>query len=174
MGSPMSIFPIELEDKAKNLLERCRAKGIRLGSVESCTGGLLAGLLTQVPGASDVVMSGLVTYANAAKTHLAGVDKDLIAAQGAVSEDVAVAMAYGGLQADYIDLSIALTGIAGPGSDSDTKPAGLVWLAAAQRTGAKTAVITKKCDFGDIGRENVRLASVDTAIDLMNDLLDQA
>ncbi|MGH8337669.1 MAG: CinA family protein, partial [Gammaproteobacteria bacterium] len=99
-------------------------------TAESCTGGLVAGLLTEVPGSSDVVDCGLVAYSNGAKSELLGVPATLIGRFGAVSPEVAVAMAQGALRASTADLAVAVTGIAGPGGGSELKPVGLVYLAA--------------------------------------------
>ncbi|HEY5411125.1 MAG TPA: nicotinamide-nucleotide amidohydrolase family protein, partial [Caulobacteraceae bacterium] len=109
------MFPVEVRDLAEAVLQRARARGMTLATGESCTGGLVAGALTAIAGSSDVVAGGLVTYSNAAKTRLLGVDAALIAAAGAVSEPVARAMATGAAARLGAGLAVAITGIAGPG-----------------------------------------------------------
>ncbi len=160
------MFDDTIHDKARAVLDACREAGAMLAVAESCTGGLLAAALTEIPGASDVVERGFVTYSYESKSDMLGVPRDTILAHGAVSEPVARAMAEGALaRADPRALvSIAVTGVAGPGSDSDAKPAGLVHLAAARR-GADT--LHEAHQFGDIGRDPVRRASVEAALDLV-------
>jgi nicotinamide-nucleotide amidase len=120
-------------DQAAVLLEHCRARGLRLATAESCTGGMIAASLTAMAGSSDVVDRGFVTYSNAAKTELLGVLAELIAAVGAVSEAVAARMAEGALRRSTADLAVSATGVAGPGGGSAEKPVGLVWLGVAAR-----------------------------------------
>ncbi len=160
------MFDDTIHDKARAVLDACREAGAMLAVAESCTGGLLAAALTEIPGASDVVERGFVTYSYDSKSEMLGVPPGLILAHGAVSEPVARAMAEGALaRADPRALvSIAVTGVAGPGSDSDAKPAGLVHLAAARR-GADTLHAIH--EFGDIGRDAVRRATVEAALDLI-------
>ena len=155
----------DISDLAKKLLEQCRSSGLTIGTVESCTGGLIAAALTEIPGSSDVVMAGLVTYSNQAKSALADVPNALITQYGAVSEQVVGAMAMGGHSKLGVDLCIAVTGIAGPGGGSTHKPVGLVWFSVAHRGGVSTA--QKK--FGDIGRDQIRMQSVLVALDMLND-----
>jgi nicotinamide-nucleotide amidase len=119
--------------EAKRLLALCRRRGLTLATAESCTGGLIAAILTEIPGSSDVVERGFVTYSNAAKSALLGVPAKLIVSHGAVSEIVARRMAEGGRRRAGVDLCIAVTGIAGPGGATAAKPVGLVHLAAARR-----------------------------------------
>ncbi len=135
-----------------------------LAVAESCTGGLVIGALTEIAGSSDVVERGFVTYSNESKSQMLGVAPGLIVAHGAVSEPVARAMAEGALVSSRARLSIAVTGVAGPGSDSQAKPAGLVHLAAA-RHGKET--LHEKHAFGDIGRDAVRRATVAAALDVV-------
>lgn len=149
------------EDRATRLLDAARRRGWQLATAESCTGGLVAGALTDIPGSSDVVDRGFVTYSNAAKTEMLGVPPDLIAAYGAVSEPVARAMAEGARAASATDLAIAITGVAGPGA-SEAKPEGLVWFAVATARGTRT----ERRDFGPLGRQRVRARAVETALDL--------
>jgi nicotinamide-nucleotide amidase len=159
-----------LVQRAAALLKRYEAEGLRIVTAESCTGGLLAALLTQVPGSSTVVERGFVTYSNEAKTDMLGVAADLIARHGAVSEPVARAMAEGALIVSPADVSIAVTGLVGPGGGSEAKPVGLVHLAAARRGGA---TLHRQCGFGDIGRDGVRMRSVEAALALLQQVLDQ-
>lgn len=118
---------------ATALLELCRRRGLTLATAESCTGGLISGVLTEIPGSSDVVERGFVTYSNAAKSELLGVPAKLLASHGAVSEIVARRMAEGGRRRAQVDLCVAVTGIAGPGGATATKPVGLVHIAGARR-----------------------------------------
>ena len=162
------IFPHSLLDQAETLLERARTAGVLLATAESCTGGLIAGLLTEIPGSSEVVDRGFVTYSNAAKTEMLGVPARLIEAQGAVSADVAKAMAREALLRSNADIAVSVTGIAGPGG-SEHKPAGLVHFGLAVR---ERETLTRVHRFGDRGREAVRLASVATALDLLAEGVD--
>lgn len=152
---------------AADILDACRAAGLTLATAESCTGGLVAGCLTAVPGSSDVVERGFVTYSNQAKTDMLGVPAGLIEAEGAVSEAVARAMAEGVLEHSPASLSVAVTGIAGPGGGTQSKPVGLVHIAAAKRGGE---VIHERQVFAG-NRDVVRLAAVAAAFDLMRRLL---
>ncbi len=162
------MFPEDIDRLARQVLDLARAAGLTLATVESCTGGLVAGALTAVPGSSDVVDRGLVTYSNAAKTALAGVPEPLIAAHGAVSRPVALAMAEGGLKATGVDLAVAVTGVAGPGGGSADKPVGLVHFADAR---AGRGSVHREERFGDLGRETVRLESVRVALGMLIDAL---
>src|SRR6476661_4694589 len=130
------MFTPELLARAEKLLAGARAKGLTIASAESCTGGLIAGLLTEIPGSSDVVERGFVTYSNAAKTEQLGVPADLIATHGAVSEAVARAMAEGAIAQSRADLAVSVTGVAGPGGGTPGKPVGLVHVAVARRGGS--------------------------------------
>lgn len=118
---------------AAKLLESCRSADVRLAAAESCTGGLIAAALTEIPGSSDIFECGFVTYANEAKTRQLGVPAALIAEKGAVSREVAAAMAEGVLSHSRADLAVAVTGIAGPGGGTETKPVGTVHMAVARR-----------------------------------------
>jgi nicotinamide-nucleotide amidase len=142
-----------------------------LATAESCTGGLIAALLTEVAGSSDVVDRGFVTYSNAAKVECLGVPTALLAQYGAVSREVAMAMAEGALAASGAGIAVAVTGIAGPGGGSVGKPVGLVHLAAAAR-GRPT--LHEEARFGDIGRSPVRLATVIKAMELIGQALRRA
>ncbi len=163
--TPMT-FDEATRTKVHAVLDACRAAGVMLVTAESCTGGLVAAALTEIAGSSDVVDRGFVTYSYEAKAEMLGVPADLIEAQGAVSEAVARAMAEGALARarPRAQLGVAVTGVAGPGSDSQSKPAGLVHFAAAQ-TGKD--VIHEMREFGDIGRAAVRHATVGVALDLI-------
>ena len=133
------MFAESLTREAATLLAACRKRGLRIATAESCTGGLIAALLTEIPGSSDVVERGFVTYSNEAKTEMLGVPIPLIAAFGAVSAEVARAMAEGALVHSPVDLAVAVTGIAGPSGSSPDKPVGTVWLALARRGQAAQA-----------------------------------
>jgi len=146
-----------LVKEAAQLLGACRSRGLKIATVESCTGGLIAAILTEVPGASDVFERGFVTYSNEAKTEQVGVPAELIAKHGAVSEEVARAMAAGALKHSRADIAVAVTGVAGPGGGTAAKPIGLVHLAAARR---REAPEHKEIRLGDIGRGRIRLETV--------------
>ena len=158
------MFPSAMRDEAARLLEACREAGLRIATAESCTGGLVAALLTEIAGSSDVVERGFVTYSNEAKIECLGVPADLLASHGAVSEAVARAMAEGALAHAHADIAVSVTGVAGPGGGSASKPVGLVHLAAARKGGA---TLHQECRFGDIGRDAVRLKSVEAALALI-------
>jgi nicotinamide-nucleotide amidase len=162
------MFAEVLLSQARDLLETARAANTRIVTAESCTGGLIAALLTEIPGSSDVVERGFVTYSDQAKQDLLGVPKEILAAHGAVSEPVCRAMAQGALKNSPAQLSVAVTGIAGPGGAVPGKPVGLVYIAAASRTGN---VLVRECRFGDIGRSRVRLQTVEKAIELLRGCL---
>jgi nicotinamide-nucleotide amidase len=163
-------FSTGLLNAAEHLLQTCRRKGRLIATAESCTGGLIAGVLTAVPGSSDVVDCGFVTYSNDAKAKMIGVPEATIRQHGAVSADVAVAMAQGAIAQSRAHLAIAVTGVAGPGGGTAVKPVGLVWLAAAARDGH---VRTRELRLGDIGREEVRLATVGEALAMLQELADR-
>ncbi|WP_174299509.1 CinA family protein [Caulobacter sp. S45] len=165
----MTLFPDELLAAAEALLERTRRAGVRIATAESCTGGLVAALLTEVAGSSDVVERGYVTYSNAAKEGAIGVPAGLIARHGAVSEPVARAMAEGALARSEAEMTVAITGVAGPGGGSADKPVGLVWFATARKGGTTLAHEER---YGDLGRSAVRLAAVRTALGLLSGRLD--
>ena len=158
------MFPDDMLQEAADLLDACRGAGLKLATAESCTGGLIAGLLTEIAGSSDVVERGFVTYSNEAKQELIGVPAATIESHGAVSKATASAMAEGALDHARADISVSVTGVAGPGGGSAAKPVGLVHLAAARR-GRPT--IHRECRFGDIGRTEVRIASVRAALELI-------
>jgi nicotinamide-nucleotide amidase len=124
-----------LLDDAALLLDACRAKGVRLATAESCTGGLIAAALTAIAGSRDVVERGFVTYSNEAKTEMLGVPAELIASVGALSEPVAQRLAEGALRHSHADIAVSVTGVVGPGGGSAGKPVGLVCFGLAKRGG---------------------------------------
>ena len=162
------MFTPELLAKAEAVLAMARAKGLKIATAESCTGGLISALLTEIAGSSDVFERGFVTYSNDAKTDLLGVSAGVIRQHGAVSETVVRAMAEGAIRNSKAQVAVAVTGIAGPGGGSDEKPVGLVHVAAAM---AGQATQTLECRFGDIGRDQVRQETVRAALALLAGLL---
>ena len=162
------MFDAKLIALAEKIITSARAQSLRLASAESCTGGLVAAVLTEIPGSSDVFGRGYVTYSNRSKEELLGVPASLIAELGAVSEPVSRAMAEGALKKSGAHLAISVTGIAGPGGGTEEKPVGLVHIAAA-RTGHDTLHVENR--FGDIGRSAVRIKSVEAALTLLARLL---
>ena len=156
-----------LTPAAEALIALCRKQGVRIATAESCTGGLLAGILTEIPGSSDVFDRGFVTYSNPAKIDLLGVSPDLLApgGPGAVSEAVARAMAEGAIERSAADLAVAITGVAGPDGGTPEKPVGLVHFAVAVRDGETHYRFRR---FGDLGRSAVRLAAVGEALAMLN------
>ena len=157
----------EMLGRAAALLAACRAAGLRLATAESCTGGLIAAALTAIAGSSDVVECGFVSYSNAAKTAMLGVPAALIVTHGAVSEQVARAMAEGALARSEADMAVAVTGVAGPGGGTADKPVGLVWFAAAGR--GRPTVSLHRVLPGD--RMAVRAATVLEALHIMEQTL---
>jgi nicotinamide-nucleotide amidase len=155
-------------ETAAGLVEEMKAAGLTLATAESCTGGLIASALTSVPGASLVLERGFVTYSNDSKIQMLGVPSELIARHGAVSAEVARAMAEGALSNSKADLAIAVTGIAGPDGGGEAKPVGLVHLAGATRAGA---IISEEKRFGDLGRNEVRNQAAAAAMALIRLLL---
>ncbi len=156
-------FPPAAIARAERLLALCRVRRLRIATAESCTGGLIAACLTEVAGSSDVVDRGFVTYANEAKRDLLGVPDALLAEVGAVSEEVARAMAAGALARSGADLAVAVTGIAGPGGGTPSKPVGLVHHACAGRGGA---VSHRRTVYPGV-RAAIRLATVEAALDML-------
>jgi nicotinamide-nucleotide amidase len=160
-----------LREKAAQVLDLCRARGLKVATAESCTGGLVAGALTEIAGSSDVVDRGFVTYSNEAKETMLGVPSATLKRHGAVSAETAAAMASGALKNSPANIVVAITGIAGPGGGSQQKPVGLVHFAAASRNGR---LIARERQYGDIGRESVREQSVAEALDLLEALAREA
>jgi len=158
------VFPSLLVDRAAALEARCRDLGLGLATAESCTGGLLSALLTEIPGSSAVFERGFVVYSNEAKEEMLGVSDEVLAAYGAVSEATARAMALGALAHSRADIAVSVTGIAGPDGGTAAKPVGLVHLACARRGGGTVAVERR---FGALSRAAIRLASVEAALGLL-------
>lgn len=158
------MFPDELLNAARLLLADCEDRRLRIATAESCTGGLVAALLTEIPGSSKTLERGFVTYSNRAKEELLGVPGDLIADMGAVSEPVARAMAEGALRESNANIAVAITGVAGPGGGTALKPVGLVHIAAAREN---RSILHEACRFGDVGRSEIRLRSVEKALELL-------
>lgn len=161
----MSFSNFFLEQSA-GVLTSARAHGLHITTAESCTGGLIAALLTEIPGSSDVFERGFVTYTNIAKQEMLGVPPETLQAHGAVSRQTAKAMAEGALAHSHAELAVAVTGIAGPGGGTAQKPIGLVYLATAMK-GEET--IVKECRFGDPSREHIRLRTVKMALTMLRE-----
>jgi nicotinamide-nucleotide amidase len=159
-----------LRERASRLLDLYRARGMRVATAESCTGGLVAAALTAIAGSSDVFECSFVTYSNGAKQKLLGVPTATLRRYGAVSGETAAAMAKGALKRSGADCAVSITGIAGPGGGSKKKPVGLVHFAAANRDGQ---VLTRRRLFGDVGRQRVRELSVLEALGLLARLAQQ-
>jgi len=153
---------------AKSVLDAAREKKLLIATAESCTGGLIAGLLTEIPGSSEVVERGFVVYSNRAKEQLLDVPAKAIAEYGAVSEEVALAMATGAVARSDADMAVAVTGIAGPGGGTALKPVGLVHIAAYRKG---YAMLHEVYRFGEIGRTEVRLKTMEAALKLLRRLL---
>jgi nicotinamide-nucleotide amidase len=156
-----------LVDEAATLLDLLRARKLKLATAESCTGGLIAAMLTEVPGSSDVFERGFVTYSNEAKAEMLSVPAALIKEHGAVSEEVARAMAEGALRNSRADIAVSVTGIAGPDGGTEAKPVGLVHFGVSR--GGETQHHEKR--FGDLGRRGIRLASVAEAFAMLKTIL---
>ena len=165
----MALFSDDLLAAAEALLDRCRSAGRRIATAESCTGGLISGLLTEIPGSSDVVGRSFITYSNEAKRELFGVDAGTLETYGAVSRETALEMAAGALtrSGSDADLAVAVTGVAGPGGGSPDKPVGTVWFAAVGDCGPGAAEMRRFP--GDRGA--VRLATVAHALGMLGTLL---
>jgi nicotinamide-nucleotide amidase len=160
----------DLRAAAIAVLEACRARGLKLATAESCTGGLVAGALTEIAGSSDVLDRGFVTYSNKAKQQMLGVPAETLRTHGAVSQQTAEAMALGALGKGGADIVVAITGIAGPGGGSTDKPVGLVHFAAAARSGKLTHAEMR---YGDIGRSEVRHKSVLQALMMLKKMAER-
>lgn len=157
------LFDATLTEKATEVLAKAGEKHWRVAAAESCTGGLIAALLTEIPGSSAVIGRSFVTYSNRAKHEILNVPAELLREHGAVSEPVVRAMAQNTLDMTTASLTVAVSGIAGPGGGSAEKPAGTVHMASCTADG----IIHIKQSFGDIGRTEVRLATVDAAMDML-------
>ncbi len=161
------MLPPDIEEAARTLLDLCKAKKLTIATAESCTGGLVAGALTEIPGSSAVVERGFVTYTNLSKQQMLGVPVDTLEQFGEVSRETAEAMAKGALAHSPASISVAITGIAGPSGATPNKPVGLVHFAAASRGGR---LIHHEARYGDIGRSNVRHQSVLQALSMLREL----
>ena len=164
------MFDPSLLSQAETLLQSMRRRGLKLVTAESCTGGLIAGLLTEIAGSSDVVERGFVVYSNEAKMQMLGVPESVIETHGAVSEATARAMAGGALKHSLADIAVSVTGIAGPGGGSPQKPVGLVHFACAARDAETTH---RRFVFAGADRHQVRMKSVAAALDLFEAQLDK-
>ena len=160
----MSFWPEDIEETARSIVADFTEKKLLIATAESCTAGLIAGAITEIPGSSNVFDRGFVTYSNEAKREMIGVANATLKAHGAVSRPTALEMAQGAIGNSGANISIAVTGIAGPGGGTEEKPVGLVHLAAA-RTGHET--LHREMRYGDIGRNAVRLATVRTALEML-------
>ncbi|QIO54131.1 CinA family protein [Rhizobium brockwellii] len=163
----MNLFPDDIISMAETIIRDFTAAGLMVSTAESCTGGLIAGALTEISGSSAVVDRGFVTYTNSAKVEMLGVQAETLLRFGAVSEETARQMVHGALFRSGAEIAVAVTGIAGPGGGSAEKPVGLVHLAAKSRAGA---IIHRKMFYGDIGRSEVRLATIRTALEMVRSL----
>jgi nicotinamide-nucleotide amidase len=162
------MFPSPFLRLAEVVLADARTQKLRIATAESCTGGLIAALLTEIPGSSDAFDRGFVVYSNRAKSDLLGVPGDLIADAGAVSEAVARSMAEGAVENSNAHLAVSVTGVAGPGGGTKLKPIGLVHLAAAREG---RSIIHEAHRFGNIGRSEIRMKAVEAALQLLHRLL---
>jgi len=161
------MFTDDLTKLSESVLDLARQKNLRIVTAESCTGGLVGGLLTEIAGSSDVFERGFATYSNHAKIELLGVPKAVIRGPGAVSPECAGAMAEGALKNSHTHLAVAITGVAGPGG-SGNKDEGYVCFATAM---LNAPTLTREEHFGALGRSNVRLASVKVAMEMLKERL---
>ncbi len=159
-----SMFPERLRSLAMLILDDAEQARLRISTAESCTGGLVAALFTDIPGSSNAFDRGFVVYSNRAKEEMLGVPGDVLADYGAVSEPVARMMAEGALEASRANIAVAITGVAGPGGGTRMKPVGTVHVACAREN---RAVIHEMLQVGDIGRHEVRMAAVECALKLI-------
>lgn len=162
-----SILPPELVAAARRVVDANRAAGRRVVVAESCTGGLVAAALTEVPGCSDVVEGAFVTYSNDAKLGFLHVSADVIETFGAVSIATAWSMAQGAIEHSQADVAVAITGIAGPGGATARKPVGTVVFARAERGADPNAIVADMHKFGDLGRGGIRLQAALCALALL-------
>ena len=163
----MTVFPPEIEALASRIVREFTLRNLTLATAESCTGGLIAGALTEISGSSAVVDRGFVTYSNRAKVEMLGVDEKVLVSFGAVSRETALQMVAGALRRSGADLAVAVTGVAGPTGGTAEKPVGLVHIAARRRAGR---VIHREMRYGDLGRSGIRLATVRTALEMLLEL----
>jgi nicotinamide-nucleotide amidase len=162
-----SLLPKELVDKAREVVEANRKAGRRVAVAESCTGGLVAAAITEIPGSSEMFEAAFVTYSNAAKVGQLKVSEELVETFGAVSVAVAWAMARGALLASEADVAVAITGIAGPGGGSPSKPVGTVVFARAERDADPARIVADQKQFEVTGRSAVRLQAALCALELL-------
>ncbi|HEX8525825.1 CinA family protein [Allosphingosinicella sp.] len=160
-------LPGELVSAARRVVEANRAAGLRVAVAESCTAGLVCAALTEIPGSSDVLEAGFVTYSDRSKIQLLGVSEDVLDTFGAVSDAVAWSMAQGALARTKADCSVAITGIAGPGGGSAMKPVGTVVFARARRGADPREILADQRAFGDLGRGGIRLQAALCALELL-------
>lgn len=160
----MGLYGADIEAQAAEIIAAYRDRGWMIATAESCTGGLIAGALTEIAGSSAVVDRGFVTYTNQAKMDLIGVSASTLEVFGAVSKETALQMAHGALMRSGAEVSVAVTGIAGPGGGSAEKPVGLVHLALKTRSGL---IDHREMRYGEIGRDQVRLQTVKTALEML-------
>lgn len=164
----MSLYPADIEAAAARIISAFGARSLTLATAESCTGGLIIAALTEIAGSSSVVDRGFITYSNQAKIDLLGVGTETLERCGAVSRTTALEMVDGALKRSGCDVAVAVTGIAGPGGGSTEKPVGLVHLAAKARDGG---VLHREMRYGDIGRTQIRLATVRTALEMLAEVI---
>ncbi len=157
------MFSDKIIKLATETLQMARDKGLHLATAESCTGGLIMGALTEIAGSSDVVDRGFITYTNRAKMEVLGVTAETLRIGGAVTRVTAIAMAEGALAHSSANIAVSVTGIAGPGGGNSEKPVGLVHMACASRDGV---ILHEMHQFGDVGRDKVREATVIAALEL--------
>jgi nicotinamide-nucleotide amidase len=162
-----TLLPKALVDKARTVVEANRKAARRIAVAESCTGGLVSAAITEIAGASDVFEAGYVTYSNASKIHELKVSEDVVETFGAVSIATAWAMARGALAASDADVAVAITGIAGPGGGTPSKPVGTVVFALAERNADPAKIVADQKLFADENRAGVRLHAALTALDLL-------
>jgi nicotinamide-nucleotide amidase len=162
-----TILPVELVALARRVIEANRAAGRTIATAESCTGGLVAAALTEIPGSSEVIECAFVTYSNEAKAALLRVSNDVLETFGAVSIATAWQMAQGALARSNADVAVAITGIAGPGGGSVRKPVGTVVFARAERGADPSHVVADARSFGDLGRGGIRLQAALCALELL-------
>ncbi|MET3600022.1 CinA family protein [Martelella mangrovi] len=158
----------DIEERARLLVDHCTRAGKTIATAESCTGGMIVSALTDIAGSSAVVDRGYITYSNQAKMDMLGVSAETLATVGAVSRETALQMSAGALWRSGADLAVAVTGIAGPSGGTPEKPVGLVHLAARDRKGRLHHIESR---YGDIGRDGIRIATVQTALGMLEGLI---
>ncbi len=161
----MGVYPADIEARSAAIIAAYRDRGWMIATAESCTGGLIAGALTEIAGSSAVVDRGFVTYTNQAKMDLIGVSAATLEVFGAVSKETALQMAHGALMRSGAEVAVAVTGIAGPGGGSAEKPVGLVHLALKTRSGL---LDHREMRYGEIGRDQVRLRTLRIALEMLS------